>query len=208
MKLEGVQVLITAGPTREMWDTVRYLSNLSSGKTGFALARTAAEYGAKVKLISSIQRNNIDPVEMIYAESAVDMFNAVKTEADSCDIFISAAAVADYRPVRANEKVKKRDGITVIELEKNPDILKWMGENYPDKILVGFSLEDKMDVEKGILKLKEKHCKVMVLNDTSNLGSDKKTFTVVSGNDINEYKNLDLKQTAEVILEHCISFKL
>jgi phosphopantothenoylcysteine decarboxylase/phosphopantothenate--cysteine ligase len=204
MKLEGIQVLITAGPTREMWDTVRYLSNLSSGKTGFALARTSAEYGAKVKLISSIRESNMGEVEMIYAESAGDMFNAVKREAVSCDIFISAAAVADYRPVRVNEKIKKRDGVPVIELERNPDILKWMGENYPDKIIVGFSLEDKIDIEKGILKLSEKNCKIMVLNDISNLGNDKKTFIVVSGNNINEYKDLDLKQTAEVILEHCI----
>ncbi len=185
-----------------MWDTVRYLSNLSSGKTGLAIAKTAMKYGANVTLISS-KYGDLHGINFIYAESAVDMFEKVKRELGKCKIFISAAAVADFRPVRMKRKIKKRDELPVIKLKRNPDILKWAAENYPDKLLVGFSLEDKIDVEKGLLKKKEKNCSIMVLNDVQNLGSDIKTITLITDKGINEYKDLSLEEMAEVILEQC-----
>lgn len=202
LSFKGLNILITAGPTREMWDTVRYLSNLSSGKTGLAIAKTAVKCGANVTLISS-KYGDLHGINFIYAESAVDMFEKVKRELGKCKIFISAAAVADFRPVKMKRKIKKRDELPVIKLKRNPDILKWAAEKYPDKLLVGFSLEDKIDVEKGLLKKKEKNCSVMVLNDVQNLGSDIKTIALITDKGINEYKDLSLEEMAEVILEQC-----
>lgn len=198
-------MLITAGPTMEMWDTVRYLSNLSSGKTGYALAETAMEAGAGVTLIAGNENYRIKGVRFVHATSAVDMFDAVKKEIEKCKIFISAAAVSDFRPLRVDRKIKKKDECPVIKLERNPDILKWAAETYPDKLFVGFSLEDKVDVEKGRLKKEEKKCRIMVLNDVKNLGSDLKTFTLITDTGVNVYKNLCVEETAEVILEKCQS---
>jgi phosphopantothenoylcysteine decarboxylase/phosphopantothenate--cysteine ligase len=196
--------LITAGPTREMWDPIRYLSNLSSGKTGFAIAEKAREYGANVALISGIKDVKIDGVKIIYIESALDMFEAVKQQIIAADIFISAAAVSDFRPVRAEKKIKKKeDEIPVIRLERNPDILKWVGRNYPGKVIVGFSLEDKVNIDEGIYKMKEKNCKIMVLNDVRNLGSDSKSFYIINGKNTGRYNDVGLEELATVILEKC-----
>lgn len=203
MGLQGLNVLITAGPTREMWDNLRYLTNLSTGKTGYAIARIFAKNGANVSLVSSIKDFDTKGIRFIYAESARDMFTAVKKELAGSCIFISTAAVADFRPLRSRKKIKKKTVLPVIELRKNPDILKWAGKNYPDKILVGYSLEDNIDLAEGIRKKNEKRCSIMVLNDTANLGSDTRTFTLIRDESVYEYKALTLDETARVVLNHC-----
>jgi phosphopantothenoylcysteine decarboxylase/phosphopantothenate--cysteine ligase len=132
------------------------------------------------------------------------MFNAVKGEIESADIFIACAAVADFRPVKIMGKVKKREGITEIKLERNPDILKWVGGNYKNKIIIGFSLDDRVDIEYGRQKKEEKNCNIMIVNNVSNLGSDTKSFTVISDTGISEYLNLSLEKTAEAVLKECL----
>jgi phosphopantothenoylcysteine decarboxylase/phosphopantothenate--cysteine ligase len=201
--LKGLHILITAGPTREMWDSVRYLTNLSSGKVGFAIAEKAAEYGADVTLITSISDREIPGVKQIHINSAMEMFEAVKKESQKYQIFISSAAVADFRPVKVDHKIKKNGEVPVIHLERNPDILKWVTDNYPDKLNVGFALEDEMDVEKGTAKKERKNCRLMILNDAGNLGSDMKSFVLISDDDAKCYNSISLGDTAEVILRKC-----
>ena len=101
MSLKGLRIVITTGPTREMWDTIRYLSNISSGKLGFAIAKKAFQYGAEITLISAFKDHNINVIRHISIVSALDMIEAVNNAFDECDIFISAAAVADFSPVRS-----------------------------------------------------------------------------------------------------------
>ncbi len=201
--LKGIKILITAGPTREMWDSIRYLSNLSSGKTGLAIAEKAVEYGADVRIVTAIKNHGISCDKNVYAESAEDMFKVVKEEINECEIFISAAAVADFRPVKSMSKIKKEENLPVIKLERNPDILKWVGANYSDKLIVGFSLDDKIDVEKGIAKLTSKKCDIMVINDIGNLGEETKSFVLATSKGIERHESLSLKEMAEVILKQC-----
>lgn len=203
MNFNGIDILITAGPTREMWDTIRFLSNLSSGKTGLALAKTALTYGAEVTLISSIKSHNTGGVKFIYTPSGCQMFKAVKNEFPGCDIFISAAAVCDFRPVRINNKIKKSNGVPLIKLQRNPDILKWAGEDSGKKIIIGFSLEDELDIKLARSKKKDKNCNIIVLNTTKNLGADFKTFVIITDNGVEKYENLGLEKMAEIILGEC-----
>lgn len=141
--LNGLTVLITAGPTREALDPVRYLSNHSSGKMGYAIAEAAIEAGAKVILVSGpVSLDTPDRVTRINVESAADMEASVKEHIAEIDIFISCAAVADYRPVTIQQdKIKKKDERLTIELEKNTDILAMVKENYAKIFCVGFAAE-------------------------------------------------------------------
>ncbi|MFC2091326.1 phosphopantothenoylcysteine decarboxylase [Elusimicrobiota bacterium] len=204
MDFKGSNILITAGPTIERWDAVRYLTNMASGNTGIRLSQSAYEANANVKLVTSLKNIKLDGVSVLHAESALDMFAAVKKNIDSSRIFISSAAVADFRPRRIDGKIKKKDPIPSIELQRNPDILKWVGLNYPDKLIVGFSLEDKIDIELGMMKKKEKNCSIMILNDISNLDSKLRSFVVISDRGPREYAMLSLEDTSRVILEECL----
>lgn len=168
--LAGKKLLISAGPTRETIDPVRYLTNRSSGKMGYALAEAAAASGAEVTLVSGpveIQTNNpkINRIDIITAE---EMYQAMHENFADADIVIKAAAVSDYRPVEIHpEKVKKTNENWTIDLEQTKDVLQSLGENKDKQFLVGFAAETENVIENGIDKLRRKHLNAIVVNDVS-----------------------------------------
>lgn len=169
--LAGKTVMITAGPTREAIDPVRYISNHSSGKMGYALANAAIEAGAKVILISGpVNLATPDRVERINIESARDMYEAVHAYIGQTDVFIGAAAVADYRPaIAADEKLKKIHGdINSIELIENPDIIASVGQLASPPFTVGFAAETSQVQEYAKGKLVRKNMDMIIANDVSN----------------------------------------
>ncbi|PKR78568.1 bifunctional phosphopantothenoylcysteine decarboxylase/phosphopantothenate--cysteine ligase CoaBC [Halalkalibacillus sediminis] len=168
-KLKGKKVLITAGPTRETVDPVRFFSNRSSGKMGFALAEVAHRWGAEVTLIAGPVV--IDPpsgINYVSVTTAQEMYEAVMNHKNDQDIIIKAAAVADYRPKQTHEhKMKKHEGNLVVEMERTNDILKELGEQKQQEYLVGFAAETK-DIEYyGNKKLEKKNLDAIVMNDVS-----------------------------------------
>lgn len=200
--LAGKTVLITAGPTYEAIDPVRFIGNHSSGKMGFSLAEQAAKRGAKVILISgpSAQKINNENVELHKVTSAKEMLSKVLEFYDRTDIGIASAAVADYAPKEiAKEKIKKNDENLTIELVKNPDILKTMGEKKTHQFLVGFALETQNEEENAKGKLEKKNLDMIVLNSLRDEGAGFK-------NDTNKIKiftktgktEFDLKSKEEV----------
>ena len=171
--LTGKKVLVTAGPTREFIDPVRFISNPSSGKMGFAMAEAAQRLGAKVKLIHGPV--SIPLPEGIYAEgivSAQDLFIATQKHADA-DIIIMAAAVSDFTPSTTHlHKVKKEDGEQSISLSKTQDILAWLGENRtPNQTLIGFAMETQDLVDNATKKLASKNVDWIVANSLSDAGA-------------------------------------
>ncbi|RKE75822.1 MULTISPECIES: bifunctional phosphopantothenoylcysteine decarboxylase/phosphopantothenate--cysteine ligase CoaBC [unclassified Chryseobacterium] len=178
--LEGKTVLITAGPTYEAIDPVRFIGNHSSGKMGFSLAEEASKRGAKVILISgpSFQTINDPNVELHKVTSAKEMLTKVFEFYDSIDIGIASAAVADYAPKEvAKEKIKKNVENLTIELVKNPDILKTMGEKKTHQFLVGFALETQNEEENAKGKLEKKNLDMIVLNSLRDEGAGFKNDT-------------------------------
>jgi len=164
--LSGLTLLVTAGPTREALDPVRYLSNHSSGKMGYAIAEAAIEAGAKVILVSGpVSLETPDRVTRINVESAADMEAAVKEQIMVADIFISTAAVADYRPVNVHqEKIKKKDNRLTLELEKTTDILAMVKANYAKTFCVGFAAETQDLENYARTKLKQKNIEMIAAN--------------------------------------------
>lgn len=178
--LAGKTVLITAGPTYEAIDPVRFIGNHSSGKMGFALADEASKRGAKVILISgpSAEKISRDNIEIHKVVSAKEMFDKVFEFYDKVDIGIASAAVADYTPkVVASEKIKKNEDSFTIELIKNPDILKTMGEQKKHQFLVGFALETQNEEENALGKLHKKNLDMIVLNSLRDEGAGFKNDT-------------------------------
>ncbi|WFB65839.1 bifunctional phosphopantothenoylcysteine decarboxylase/phosphopantothenate--cysteine ligase CoaBC [Chryseobacterium sp. WX] len=178
--LEGKTVLITAGPTYEAIDPVRFIGNHSSGKMGFSLAEEASKRGAKVILISgpSFQIINDPNIELYKVTSAKEMLAKVFEFYESVDIGIASAAVADYAPKEvAKEKIKKNDENLTIELVKNPDILKTMGEKKTHQFLVGFALETQNEEENAKGKLEKKNLDMIVLNSLRDEGAGFKNDT-------------------------------
>lgn len=178
--LAGKTVLITAGPTYEAIDPVRFIGNHSSGKMGFSLAEEAAKRGAKVILISgpSSQKINNKNVELHKVTSAKEMLSKVLEYYYTTDIGIASAAVADYAPKEvAKEKIKKNDENLMIELVKNPDILKTMGEKKTHQFLVGFALETQNEEENAKGKLEKKNLDMIVLNSLRDEGAGFKNDT-------------------------------
>lgn len=169
--LLGCHILLTAGPTREEIDPVRYLTNHSSGKMGYAVAAVAARRGATVTLVSGPTNLTVPTgVKCVPVCSAREMRAAVLEHAESAEVIIKAAAVADYRPaVRAEQKMKKTgDGLT-LQLEKNPDILSELGARKGDKILIGFAAETERLLIHAAEKLKKKNLDMIVANDVTRL---------------------------------------
>ncbi|HLQ71002.1 MAG TPA: bifunctional phosphopantothenoylcysteine decarboxylase/phosphopantothenate--cysteine ligase CoaBC, partial [Bacillota bacterium] len=166
--LEGKNVLISAGPTQEKVDPVRFFTNHSSGKMGFALAEAAAQMGADVTLVTgpvieTISHPNIRRVDVI---SAADMFAKMDTYFPASHLVIKAAAVADYRPIQVYEqKMKKQPGNLSIEMERTTDILASLGEQKTSQFLVGFAAETENPKENGVAKLKKKHLDAIVINN-------------------------------------------
>ncbi|MBW0768207.1 bifunctional phosphopantothenoylcysteine decarboxylase/phosphopantothenate--cysteine ligase CoaBC [Mammaliicoccus lentus] len=168
--LQGKKVLITAGPTIEKVDAVRYFTNRSSGKMGYALAEAARDLGAEVILVSGeTQLSQPKGVEYVQITSAEDMFQAVKQYKDNMDMIIKAAAVADYTPVETSDKkMKKQDGDLELVFKRTTDILKYLGEHKQNQYLVGFAAETD-NVEKYAMgKLKKKNADVIISNHIAN----------------------------------------
>lgn len=196
--IRGKKVLITAGPTHEAIDPVRFIGNHSSGKMGYALARLFASEGAEVVLVSGpVALTKLEGVELISVNSAEEMLEAVQSKWKEMDMGIFSAAVADYRPLEvASDKIKKNCEEFEIKLVKNPDILKWAGENKrSNQVLVGFALETSNQHENAKKKLEAKNLDFIVLNspkdDQAGFGFDTNKITILDKN--NNCQEFELK---------------
>jgi phosphopantothenoylcysteine decarboxylase/phosphopantothenate--cysteine ligase len=206
--MEGLNVLVTAGPTQEALDPVRYITNHSTGKMGYAIAKAAAMRGAKVTLVSGPVELAPPPfMEVIDVISAEDMFQAVTSRAAKQDIIIKTAAVADYRPaVVATEKVKKKEGDLSIALESTKDILAHLGANKKEgQFLCGFSMETEHMLENSKAKLAKKHLDLIVANNLkvegAGFGVDTNVVTLISSEDARELPLLSKEDVAYEILK-------
>lgn len=206
--LKGKKILVTAGPTREAIDPVRYITNHSTGKMGYAIAKTAALRGAEVTLVSGPAE--VEPpmfVNFVPVVTAKDMFEAVTSRSDEMDAVIKAAAVADYRPKFVNtEKTKKKDGDMAIELERTDDILKWLGEHKKDShFLCGFSMETEHMLENSRAKLKKKNLDMIVANNLkvagAGFGTDTNVVTMIRENKETELPIMSKEEVAGAILD-------
>lgn len=203
LPLKGKHILITAGPTFEAVDPVRFIGNHSTGRMGIDIAKSAANLGAQVTLVLgpsalSVSHSLINVVNIF---SAADMFKAVKEVFTSVDVAIASAAVADYRPKNiSTQKIKKKEGDMFIELERTTDILYWMGEHKKHQFLVGFALETQNEIENAKSKLARKNLDLIVLNSLNDKGAGfkNKTNKVTFINHKLEIKAFDLKTKAEV----------
>ncbi len=200
--LDGKTVLITAGPTYEAIDPVRFIGNHSSGKMGFSLAEEAVKRGAKVILISgpTSQKTSNKNIEIHRVTSAKEMYDEVFKYYEKVDIAIASAAVADYAPkIVAKEKIKKSEEEFTIELVKNPDILKTMGEKKTHQFLVGFALETQNEEENAKSKLQKKNLDMIVLNSLRDEGAGfQKDTNKVKILTHSEQKEFSLKSKDEV----------
>ncbi len=200
--LVGKKVVVTAGATRESIDPVRFITNHSSGKMGFSIAREYMLRGANVTLIAAANTQpKLNFVDTVNVESAEDMFGAVTKHAENADIIIKAAAVADYTPTEtANNKIKKKDGDMSISLKRTKDILAYLGEHKKEKqFLCGFSMETENLVENSQKKLKKKNADMIVANnlkvDGAGFGVDTNVVTLITKDGI---KELPIMSKAEV----------
>ena len=212
--LAGEKILITAGPTREPLDPARYLSNRSSGKMGYALARTAKRRGAEVTLISGPVHLEPPPgIELIRIATAHEMLNAVQQKAASSSIIVKAAAVADFTPVTTNAlKIKKTGTGMELKLKATTDILAELGHNrINDQIIVGFAAESNNHLAEGKRKLCHKNVDLMVVNDIlgKNTGFDVDTnqVTLITENSVQQLKLLSKEETADKIWDKVLALK-
>ena len=205
--LKGKKILVTAGPTQEPIDPVRYLTNHSSGKMGYAIAKVCSMRGAEVTLVSG--KTAIKPplfVEVVPVTTAREMYEAVTGRSDRQDIVIKAAAVADYRPKTISEqKVKKTDGELSIEMERTDDILKYLGEHKrANQFLCGFSMETEHMLENSRKKLKKKNLDMIVANNVKVEGAgfagDTNIVTLITGDDETQLPLLSKEETAVEIM--------
>ncbi|MBQ8148609.1 MAG: bifunctional phosphopantothenoylcysteine decarboxylase/phosphopantothenate--cysteine ligase CoaBC [Lachnospiraceae bacterium] len=204
----GKKVLVTAGPTRESIDPVRFISNHSTGKMGYAIARVAMERGADVTLITGPVSIAPPPfVKVINVVSAEDMFRAVQKHSPEADIVIKSAAVADYTPAAvAEEKIKKQDSDSSLELVRTTDILKWLGENRKDgQFLCGFSMETENMLENSRAKLIKKNIDMIVANNLkvegAGFGVDTNVVTLITKEDTVELPQMSKEAVAEKLLD-------
>ena len=203
LPLRGKKMLITAGPTYEAIDPVRFIGNHSSGKMGFEIANEAAKLGAEVTLISGPSHFNVSEksIHLIRVVSAQDMFEACHRYFDTTDVAIAAAAVADYRPKNvALQKIKKSESSFTIELEKTKDILASLGEIKKSQYLIGFALETENEIENAKLKIQKKNLDLIVLNslqdDGAGFGTPTNKVTFIDKNF--SIEPMDLKSKAKV----------
>ncbi|MCR4829846.1 MAG: bifunctional phosphopantothenoylcysteine decarboxylase/phosphopantothenate--cysteine ligase CoaBC [Pseudobutyrivibrio sp.] len=207
--LEGKKVLVTAGPTEEAIDPVRYISNHSTGKMGYAIAKAAMERGANVTLVSGPV--SIEPpmfVDVVKVLSAAEMAEAVKTKAGECDIIIKSAAVADYRPTTvAKEKIKKKDGeASKIELERTEDILSYLGAHRKEgQFICGFSMETENMLENSKKKLAKKNVDMIVANNLrtegAGFGTDTNVVTIIMADETWQLPIMSKEEVANAIFD-------
>ena len=206
--MKGLHVLITAGPTMEAIDPVRFISNHSTGKMGYALARVCRRRGAEVTLVSG--KTNLEApygVTLVPVTSAQDMFEAVSSRAKEQDMIIKAAAVADYRPVTvAENKIKKSPGDMSIALERTTDILAWLGEHRREgQVLCGFAMETEHMVEHAKEKLTRKHVDMIAANNVkvagAGFGTDTNVVTLITENGVEELAKMSKEEVASRIVD-------
>ncbi len=209
--LSGRKVLVTAGPTQEKLDPVRYISNHSTGKMGYAVAAAAVRRGADVTLVSGkVELTPPMGVQVVPVVSAADMAQAVKAAASEHDIIIKAAAVADYRPrVTADEKLKKKDEELSVELERTEDILAWLGAHRrAGQILCGFSMETEHLLENSRVKLEKKKIDMIVANNLkqegAGFGTDTNVVTLITKEKTEEFPMLSKEEVAERLLDRLL----
>ena len=206
--LEGKTVLVTAGPTEEAIDPVRYITNHSTGKMGYAIAKAAMERGAKVTLVSGPV--SLTPpmfVDVINVKSAAEMADAVKQRSGECDIIIKSAAVADYRPVSvAKEKIKKNGEASSIELERTEDILAYLGAHKREgQFICGFSMETENMLENSKKKLEKKNVDMIVANNLrtegAGFGTDTNVVTIIMKDETWQLPIMSKDQVANAIFD-------
>ena len=212
LPLVGKKVLISAGPTIEELDPVRYISNHSSGKMGYSLAETALSLGAEVKLISGPTNQSIssENIKIVHIKTGNELLEAIRNDYNNSDIVIMAAAVSDYKPIEFSEKKIKKDNNELnIKFEKTTDILFELGQNKKNQILVGFALENNNELSNAINKLEKKNLDLIVLNSLNDEGAgfgyDTNKITVVdcSGN-VTPYKLKKKNEVADDVFKHII----
>lgn len=211
LPLKGKKVVVTAGPTRERIDPVRYISNFSSGKMGYAMAEAAAAMGATTVLISGpVDLPVPEGVQRIPVESAADMLDAVMTHFEDASIVIKSAAVADYKPKDQHpQKMKKNDGETQIELVRTTDILKTLGERKKNQLLVGFAAETNDALAYGQSKLNKKNLDYIIVNDVTDpaggFGNDTNVVTLLThtGQSI-AFEAMQKRELAKILLQTII----
>lgn len=206
--LDGKKILVTAGPTVEALDPVRFISNRSTGKMGYAIAKAAMLRGADVTLVTG--PTSIEPpmfVKTVNVESAADMFEAVKIETEGADVIIKSAAVADYTPdAYSDEKIKKSDGELSISLKRTQDILAYLGANKRDgQIICGFSMETENLIENSRKKLEKKNVDMICANSLktsgAGFGTDTNVITVITRDDEEELPLMSKSDAAHRILD-------
>jgi len=210
LPLKGLAVLVTAGPTQEPLDPVRFLTNHSTGKMGYALARAAAMRGADVTLIHG--ETALQPVKFttdVPVTTAQQMYEAVTSRFDATDVLIMAAAVADYRPAAvANDKIKKKDGDMSIPLERTPDILGTIGPKKTHQFLCGFSMETRDLVENSSAKLTKKNLDMVVANNLkvagAGFGVDTNVVTLITPDSTRELPLMSKADVADAILDEIL----
>jgi len=211
LPLNGKKILITAGPTYEAIDPVRFIGNHSSGKMGYAIAEEAAKLGAEVILVSgpsSLQLKN-DGVNRVDVVSAKEMYDAVHLYYKEVDVAIAAAAVSDYRPMtKATQKIKKSDPKLTLELEKTQDILLSMGEKKQHQFLIGFALETENEVENAQKKLQKKNLDFIVLNSLQDKGAGFQQETnkvrIIDKDKVQSYELKSKEKVAKDILKELV----
>ena len=207
--LKGKKILISSGRTKENIDPVRYLSNNSSGKMGYALAQAGVDLGAEVTLISGPTNLEVPNglKDFVTVESALDMYKAVDSYFEDTDIFISCAAVADYRPKEyQNKKIKKSDDNLIIELVRNPDILFEMGKKKKNQFLVGFAAETNDIKENALKKLEKKNLDIIVANNANVMEQNQNTVELIKKDKSSiEFNQKNKMELAYDILNEVIS---
>ena len=211
--MQGKHVLITAGPTQESIDPVRFITNHSSGKMGYALAKMAKLRGACVTLVSGpVNVKAIARIDVVPVKSAADMYDAVTTRSAEHDIIIMCSAVADYTPATySDQKVKKSDSELSIPLTRTQDILKYLGEHKPQgQKLIGFSMETQNLIENSRQKLQKKNadmiCANSICGNETGFAVDTNRVTLITAEGVNELPLCTKEETADLILDAVMSF--
>ena len=210
--LKGKRFLITAGPTQESIDPVRYITNHSSGKMGYAIAKMARLRGAEVMLVSGpVNIKSFEGVDLVPVKSAADMFDAVTSRSAEADVVIMCSAVADYTPAEySDQKVKKHDGEMAIQLKRTQDILGWLGEHKKaGQTLVGFSMETENLIENSRAKLDKKRadmiCANSIADGNTGFAVDTNKVTIITSDAVTELPLCSKEETADLILSHILT---